>query len=103
MKAPLTRFALLIVFLAAVGYAFVAFPRGMRAWQEKERQISEKEKINTTLVHQLEKQKERIRRLSSDPEVQELEIRKRLKLARPEEKVFITGDPDQPGKAQPGR
>lgn len=103
MKAPLTRFALLIVFLAAVGYAFVALPRGMRAWQEKERQIAEKERSNTVLVRQLEKQRERIRRLSSDPEEQELEIRKRLKLARPEEKVFITGEPDRPGKAEPGR
>ncbi|MDE3165055.1 MAG: septum formation initiator family protein, partial [Acidobacteriota bacterium] len=86
-----------------VGYAFVAFPRGMHSWQDKERQIADKEKSNTNLVHQLEKQKERIRRLSTDSEEQELEIRKRLKLARPEEKIFITGEPDPSAKPEPGR
>jgi cell division protein FtsB len=101
MKAPLTRFALLIVFLAAVSYAFVAFPRGMRVWQEKQRLIDEKEKTNTVLVHQVEEQKERIRRLTDDPAEQELEIRRRLKLARPDEKIFITGKPETaPAKPQ---
>jgi cell division protein FtsB len=95
MKAPLTRFALLIVFLVAVSYAFVAFPRGMRSWQEKQHSIDEKEKSNTILVQQVERQKERIRRLANDPMEQELEIRKRLKLARPDEKVFITGEPEK--------
>jgi cell division protein FtsB len=93
MKAPLTRFALLLVFLAAVSYAFVAFPKGMHAWQEKQRIIQEKEKNNTILVQQVERQKERIHRLATDPGEQELEIRKRLKLTRPDEKVFITGEP----------
>ena len=95
MKAPLTRFGLLIVFLAAVSYAFLAFPRGMHAWQEKQRLIAEKEKSNTVLVQQVERQKDRIRRLSDDPAEQELEIRKRLKVARPDETVYITGEPDK--------
>ena len=93
MKTPLTRLALLLVFLAAVSYAFLAFPKGMHAWQEKQRLIQEKEKSNTTLVQQVERQKDRIHRLATDSGEQELEIRKRLKLARPDEKVFITGDP----------
>ena len=101
MKAPLTRFALLLVFLAAVSYAFVAFPRGMRVWQDKQRLIDEKEKTNTVLVQQVERQKERIRRLTDDAAEQELEIRRRLKLARPDEKVFITGEPETaPSKPQ---
>lgn len=95
MKAPLTRFALLLVFLLAVSYAFVAFPKGIHAWQEKQRQIQEKEKSNTVLVQQVEHQKERIHRLANDPGEQELEIRKRLKLALPNEKVFITGEPEK--------
>jgi cell division protein FtsB len=104
MKAPLTRFALLLVFLAAVSYAFVVFPRGMHSWREKQHLIQEKEKANTVLVQQVERQKERIRRLTDDPAEQELEIRRRLKLARPGEKVFITGDPEpvSPSK-QPAR
>jgi cell division protein FtsB len=97
MKAPFTRFALLIVFLTAVSYAFIAFPKGMHAWQDKQRLIQEKEKSNTVLVHEVERQKERIHRLATDPGEQELEIRKRLKLARPDEKVFITGDPAPAG------
>jgi cell division protein FtsB len=100
MKAPLTRFALLLVFLAAVSYAFVAFPRGVRVWQDKQRLIDEKEKTNTVLVQQVERQKERIRRLTDDPAEQELEIRRRLKLARPDEQIFITGEPE-PTTAKP--
>jgi cell division protein FtsB len=104
MKAPFTRLALLTVFLMAVTYAFVAFPKGMHTWQEKQRQIQEKEKSNTILVQEVERQKERIHRLDTDPEQQELEIRKRLKLARPDEKVFITGEPEKaPEKKAPAK
>ena len=95
MKAPFTRLALLTVFLIAVAYAFAAFPKGMHAWQEKQRQIQEKEKSNTILVQEVERKKERIHRLDTDPEQQELEIRKRLKLARPDEKIFITGETEK--------
>ena len=101
MKAPLTRLALLLVFLGAVSYAFVAFPRGMHSWRERQHIIEEKEKSNTILVQQVERQKERIRRLADDPVEQELEIRKRLKLARPDEKVFITGEPEQAPLSKP--
>ena len=94
MKAPLTRFALLIVFLMAVAYAFVAFPKGMHAWQEKQRLIQEKEKSNTEMVRELERQKDRIHRLATDPAEQDLEIRRRLKLAGKDEKVYITGEPE---------
>lgn len=101
MKAPLTRFALLIVFLAAVSYAFVALPRGIRVWQDRQRLIDEKEKSNTELVQQVERQKDRIRRLANDPTEQELEIRKRLKVAGERETVYITGEPERaPRKPQ---
>jgi len=92
MKAPLTRFGYAIVFLVAVGYAFVAFPQGMRAWQDKQRQIQEMEKRNGSLAQQVERQKEYINRLQNNSAAQELEIRKRLKLVHPEEKLYITGD-----------
>src|SRR5215470_7747946 len=101
MKAPLTRFALLFVFLMAVSYAFIAFPKGIHAWQEKQHQIQEKEKSNTILVQQVERQKERIHRLDNDSAEQELEIRKRLKLALPDEKVFITGEPEKTAEPRP--
>jgi cell division protein FtsB len=96
MKAPLTRFAYVLVFLVAVGYAFFAFPQGVRAWQDKQRQIQEMEKRNDSLARQVERQKDYINRLQNNPAAQELEIRKRLKLLLPEEKLYITGEPETP-------
>jgi cell division protein FtsB len=94
MKASLTRFAYIVVFLVAVGYAFFAFPRGVHAWQEKQRQIQEVDQRNDGLAKQIERKKDYINRLKTNPAAQELEIRKRLKLLHPEEKQYITGDPD---------
>ena len=96
MKAPLTRFAYVLVFLVAVGYAFFAFPQGVRAWQDKQRQIQEMEKRNDSLARQVERQKDYINRLQNNPAAQELEIRKRLKLLHPEEKLYITGESEAP-------
>ena len=99
MKASLTRFVYIVVFLVAVAYAFFAFPQGMHAWQDKQRQIQEMEKRNDSLAKQVERQKDYINRLKNNPAAQELEIRKRLKLLHPEEKQYIVGDPEVP--AQP--
>jgi cell division protein FtsB len=101
MKASLTRFVYVLVFLVAVGYAFFAFPQGMHAWQEKQRQIQEMEKRNDSLAKQVERQKEYINRLKNNPGAQELEIRKRLKLLHPEEKQYIVGDSEPPALAPP--
>jgi len=103
MKASLTRFAYVIVFLVAVGYAFFAFPQEMHAWREKQRQIQEMEKRNDSLAKQVERQKDYINRLKSNPASQELEIRKRLKLLHPEEKVYIMGDSETPAPPPTGK
>ena len=95
MKASLTKTAYVIVFLVAVGYAFIAFPQGMHAWQEKQRQIREMEKRNSDLAKEVERQKDYIQRLNTNPAAQELEIRKRLKLLHPQEKQYIVGDTDK--------
>lgn len=92
MKASLTRFAYVVVFLVAVGYAFFAFPQGMHAWQDKQRQIQEMEKRNESLAKLVEHQKDYIDGLKNKRAAQELEIRKRLKLLHPEEKQYIVGD-----------
>ena len=99
MKASLTRFVYVVVFLVAVGYAFIAFPQGLRAWHDTERQIEDKEKRNDGLAKQVERQKEYINRLKNNPAAQELEIRKRLKLLHPAEKQYVTGDPETPAQA----
>jgi cell division protein FtsB len=80
------------VFLVVVAYAFVAYPKGMHSWQEKQRQIQEMEKRNTQLAQEVERKKEHVNRLKNNPAEQELEIRKRLKLLRPDEKSYIVGD-----------
>jgi cell division protein FtsB len=95
MKAPLTRIAYVIVFLTAVTYAFFAFPRGMHAWQEKQRQIQEMEKRNAVAAQEVERKKERIKRLTDNSAEQELEIRRRLKLMHPDEKIYILGEPEK--------
>jgi cell division protein FtsB len=93
MKAPLTRFAYVILFLVVVTYALLAYPKGMRAWQEKQNQIQQMEKRNTTLAQEVERKREHVGRLKDNPAEQELEIRKRLKLLRPDEKSYIVGEP----------
>ena len=93
MKAPVTRIAYVIVFLIVVTYAFFAYPKGMHAWQEKQRLIDAQEKSNATLAQEVERKKEHVQRLTTNPTEQELEIRKRLKLLKPDEKSYIVGDP----------
>lgn len=92
MKAPLTRFAYAIVFVVVVTYAFFAYPKGMHAWEDKQRQILDMEKRNTVLAKDVERKKEHVGRLKTNPAEQELEIRKRLKLLRPDEKSYIVGE-----------
>jgi cell division protein FtsB len=96
MKAPLARFAYVIVFLVVATYAFFAYPKGMHAWQEKQRQIQDMEKRNAALAQDVERKKEHVSRLVNNPAEQELEIRKRLKLLRPDEKSYIVGAPSSP-------
>jgi hypothetical protein len=101
MKAPVTRTAYVAVFLLAVVYGFLAFPKGMHAWQEKKREIDRMEQGNARLRQDLDRQKDYIHRLSTNPATQELEIRKRLKLLQRDEKLYIV-DPGAPAKPPSG-
>jgi cell division protein FtsB len=60
---------------------------------EKERLIQEMQKKNTIDAQKIERIKEHIKRLDGNPEEQEREIRERLKLVHPDERVFIPGEP----------
>jgi cell division protein FtsB len=103
MRAPLARFAYVMIFLVAVGCAFLAFPQGMHAWREKQREIQEMEQRNASLARQVQREKDYINRLKSNPASQELEIRKRLKLLHPEEKVYIMSDSERPAQPPAGK
>jgi len=97
MKVPFARIAYLLVFLSAASYAFVALhgPKGVPALLERQRQIRQIEQQNADLAKEIERKRAHIKRLENSPAEQELEIRDRLKLIRPGEKVFITGEPDK--------
>jgi septum formation initiator len=58
---------------------------------EKRQQIREFEERNASIARDNQLKKERIERLRNSQEEQELEIRKRLKMVRPNEKVYIYG------------
>jgi len=95
MKALITRSAYLLAVLMLAAYAYVTLrgPRGVHALVEKQSMIREAEKVNADLAGEIERKREHIKRLENDPAQQELEIRERLKLARPNEKIFIIGQP----------
>ena len=91
MRVSVARFGYFLAFLAVVSYAFFTLrgPKGVGALLEKQRQIEQMEKRNADLAQGNERMREHIDRLSNNPDEQELEIRQRLKLVRPGEKVYI--------------
>ena len=95
MKAPIARIAYLTVFLAVLSYAFFTLrgPHGISALLERQRQIRVMQQRNAELDREIERKRDHIKRLTDNPAQQELEIRERLKLVKPGEKVYITGDP----------
>jgi len=97
MKASVTRYAYVAAFVLLVWYALFALrgPKGVHALYEKQDQIQDSEKRNADLAKKIERQREHIKRLESNPAQQDLEIRERLKLAHPNEKIFIIGEPEK--------
>jgi cell division protein FtsB len=98
MKVPFARLVYLVLFLCAASYAVVALrgPKGVPALLEKQRLTRQIEQQNADLARQIERKRAHIKRLQSSQAEQELEIRERLKLVHPGEKIFITGEPDKP-------
>lgn len=97
MKASLTPYAYAIAFILVASYAIVTLrgPKGVHALFDKQAQIRQMEKRNAELDKEIERKREHIKRLNDSPADQELEIRERLKLVHPNEKVFITGPPEK--------
>lgn len=91
MKVSLLKVGFGALFLACVGYGFVELrgADGVSGLVEKRREVRELEQENQQLHKLIETQKARIERLRGNPEEQELEIRKRLKLMKQGEKSFI--------------
>jgi cell division protein FtsB len=100
MNTPFLRITYVAAFLLVAGYAVMTLrgPKGVPALVEREHEIEQAEKRNGDLARDIERQREHIKRLADSPAEQELEIRERLKLVHPGEKVFITGQPDKTDK-----
>jgi cell division protein FtsB len=98
MKISGVKTVYALIVLCGILYAFIVLggPNGIPAMFEKRRLVKEYEVSNQVLQREIEQKQQRIKRLESDPAEQELEIRQRMKLAKPGEKIYILGD----GKSQ---
>ena len=83
-----------IVVLGCVAYAFVALqgPNGIPALLSKRRQLASYEQQNQQILRENVQKEQRIERLENNSIEQEMEIRQRLKLAKPGEKIYILDD-----------
>jgi cell division protein FtsB len=91
MKIPAIRTLYAAVVLCGIVYAFIVLrgENGIPGLLAKRHQVHEYEEINQKLAREIEQKKDRIQRLQDNPAAQEYEIRQRLKLARPGEKIYI--------------
>jgi len=93
LRSSVAKLGYAVAVLVAASYAFVTLHGGIPALIQKQSEIRTLEKQNAYLAREIEFRLERIQRLREDESEQELEIRQRLKLVRPGEKVFILQDP----------
>jgi cell division protein FtsB len=98
MRSSAAKLGYAVAVLVAASYAWITLrgPHGVPALIQKQNEIRALEKENADLAREIEFRRERIRRLQEDQSEQELEIRQRLKLVRPGEKVFILQEPVAP-------
>jgi cell division protein FtsB len=94
MRNPALKTAYAIVVLSGVAYAFVVLegPNGIPALLAKRHQVAEYQQQNQQIMRENAQKEQRIDRLENNPIEQEMEIRQRLKLAKPGEKIYIIDD-----------
>ena len=94
MKISIVKTVYALIVLCGIAYAFAELrgPNGIPGLLDKRRQVREYEMSNEQLQREIEQKQERIQRLQNDPRAQEIEIRQRLKLAGPGEKIYIIDD-----------
>jgi cell division protein FtsB len=91
MKNSAIRIGYMLALMMAVVYAFVTMrgSHGISAWMEKRQEIRTLEENNAILTRENQVRREYIDRLEKSHDEQELVIRERLKLVKPNEKVFM--------------
>ncbi len=80
------------VVVAAYGWVALRGPQGVDALLAKHREIRALQEENAAAAREIDRRKERIRRLKESQSEQDMEIRKQLKLLRPGETTFILPD-----------
>jgi len=97
MKLPSIKTAYAIIVILGVIYAFSVLrsQNGIPGLLARRAQVREYEQMNQRLHREIEQKQERIHRLQDNPTEQEFEIRQRLKLAKPGEKIFIIDNKNQ--------
>src|SRR5271169_2629865 len=93
MRSRVAKISYTVAVLVAASYALVTLHGGVPVLIQKQKDIRTLEKENAGLHRDIEFSRGRIQRLRGDESEQELEIRQRLKLVRPGEKVFILQEP----------
>jgi cell division protein FtsB len=93
-----TLFLIAFVLIASYGYVALQGPQGIRALEQKRREIRQIEEENANLEREIQYRRDRIKKLQDNPAEQELEVRKNLKLLRPGETSFILPDRPKPGQ-----
>jgi len=101
MKLTLGRCAYALAILLVIGFGIYTLrgSQGIPALMKKQEEMKDLEKSNAELAKEIEQKRVKIQRLKDNPEEQELEIRRQMKLVKPGEKVFILQDQDK--KATP--
>lgn len=89
MKVSARLFGLAAFLLVVYALFALRGPHGVSGLMEKRRQIEQLEKRNAALQQEIQQRQEHVRRLTDDPGEQELEIRQRLKLVKPGEKIYV--------------
>ena len=94
MKISAGKAAYVIIVLVGILYAFITLrgPNGIEGLIQKRAQVHDFESGNEELRREVEQKQTRIQRLQNNPQEQEIEIRQRLKLAAPNEKIYIIDD-----------
>lgn len=85
---PLAGFAALAA-VGAYGTIMLRGPQGLNALQEKHREIRVLEEQNADLQREIDAKRDRINRLKTDANTQELEIRKRMKMQHEGDTQFV--------------
>jgi cell division protein FtsB len=85
-----------VALLGAYIYTSLRGPQGLSALAAKREEIRSLQIENANLKQDIEAKAERIRQLKESQSEQELEIRKRMKLVKPGETVFIITDKPVP-------